>query len=88
MNLSKINDIRIGSRVLAGFFIVTTLLIIIGVQTLRSMGEIDARTVDIIQTSPLVNAAMEMKLSVSRNLLVTMKILNSKKTDTLKEELK
>ncbi|MFQ5560146.1 MAG: methyl-accepting chemotaxis protein, partial [Nitrospinota bacterium] len=28
------------------------------------------------------------KLAVSRNLLVTMKILNSKKTDTLKEELK
>ena len=74
MNLN-IQDWKIGSKLYAGFLLVTLVLIIVGGLGYRSVGNMGAKTTEILHSSPLMDSAMEMKISVARDMQMIMELL-------------
>ncbi len=71
----NINNLKIGSKLLTSFLIVSTVLVIVGWMGFQSIKSIESATDEIIETAPLVDAAMEMKYAVGRDMQMIMEIL-------------
>jgi len=74
MNLN-IQNWKIGSKLYAGFFMVTLVLMIVGGLGYRSVGNMSAKTTEILHSSPLMDSAMEMKIAVARDMQMIMELL-------------
>jgi len=74
MNMN-IKDWKIGKKLYGGFGLVTLILIIVGVLAYWNIHKIDAKTTEITHSSPLMDAAMEMKIAVARDMQMIMELL-------------
>jgi len=71
----NLRDWKIGSKLYAGFLLVTLVLMIVGGLGYRNVGNMSAKTTDILHSSPLMDSAMEMKISVARDMQMIMELL-------------
>lgn len=79
----NIGDWKIGTKLNAAFLIISTVLLIVGglgYQNIQSMGD---STENILQTVPLKEAAMKMKLSVAQDMQMIMELLVSENDEAL-----
>lgn len=80
--LKKIRDLKIRVKLMGSFIIISLILVLVGLTGYISLSSMTRKTENIIQTSPLIDAAMEMKLSVQSDMQLIMEILDSdNKTD-------
>ncbi len=84
MNLN-IRDWKIGSKLYAGFSLVTLVLIVVGGLGYRSVGNMSAKTTDILHSVPLMDSAMEMKIAVARDMQMIMELLAATNQSELDE---
>jgi methyl-accepting chemotaxis protein len=78
-----LNDLSIRKKQLGGFMLVNTITIIIvftGIFGLKSVRQNFER---VIKTSPLIDAAMEMKIAVARDMQMIMEIIASRSKQSL-----
>jgi CHASE3 domain sensor protein len=71
----NIKDWKIGRKLSGGFGLVTLILIIVGGLAYWNIHKIDAKTTEITHSSPLMDAAMEMKIAVARDMQMIMEVM-------------
>jgi len=76
MNLN-IREWEIGTKLIAGFLSVTVILAVGGWLGYRSMDAMSAKTEDIVTAGPWLEAAMEMKYAVARQMQMIMEMLEA-----------
>lgn len=69
-------DLKIGSKLTAGFLLVASALLVMGAVQFYSLSSMRAKTRDILEAAPLVYAAKEMRFSTARNLQVMKEMLS------------
>ena len=69
------SDWRIGTKLLAAFLLISTILLTVGGFGYRNISLMDEKTEEILRVYPLVNAAMEMKLAVARDMQMIMEMM-------------
>ena len=74
MNLN-IRDWKIGSKLYAGFLLITLVLMVVGGLGYRNVGNMSTKTTEILHSSPWMDSAMEMKISVARDMQMIMELL-------------
>jgi methyl-accepting chemotaxis protein len=84
-NMLNIDNIKVGTKLVGGFLIVTAILVMGGVLGYRNISEMGNKTTDILQATPLVDAAMEMKLAVRSDMQMIMELLASEEKKGLEE---
>ena len=70
-----IKNLKIGVKQLIGFTTVILLLIVVGAVGYGGINTINKNLYEIVTTAPLVDAAMEMKMSVARDMQMIMEML-------------
>lgn len=68
-------DWKMRTKLISAFLLVASITIIVGLIGYRSMMTMSENTEEILQTSPLVDAAMEMKISVARDMQMIMEMI-------------
>ncbi len=81
----NIGDWKIGTKLIGAFLVVSAILVVVGGLAYRNMQEMGLKTQDILRASPLVDAAMEMKISVARDLQMVMELLAAPDAKALNE---
>ena len=71
------NNLRLGTKLIMGFLGVALVVLFVGLLGYRSISSLDSNMVDVVEAAPLVDAAMEMKLSVATDMQMIMEILDS-----------
>lgn len=79
-----LGNIKIGTRLIGGFLLITAVLVIVGMLGYRSIAEMNTKTTEILEVAPLVDSAMEMKISVSSDMQIIMELLAAGDQDELK----
>ena len=67
----------LGKKLISGFVIVALVVLVVGIIGYRSAENMATETTTILETSPLVEAAMEMMLSVEGDKLVVMDLMSA-----------
>ncbi len=70
-------NVSLGKKLIAGFIAVALAVLIVGLVGFRAATVMDNETKIILETFPLVDAAMEMKLAVSKDQLGIMEMLEA-----------
>ena len=70
-----LSNMRIGTRLGGGFLLVTAIMVVVGAIAYFGMSNMSAKTTNIMETSPLVDAAMEIKFSMKGEQLMVMEML-------------
>jgi methyl-accepting chemotaxis protein len=70
-----LKDFKLRTKQLGGFLLVCGILVVVGFVGYGGIKGINARMQDIVETAPLLDAAMEMKLAVARDMQVIMELL-------------
>ncbi len=81
----SLGNIKLGVKLLGGFFLVTVVLVIVGVLGFRSLSQMDAKTKEILGAVPLADAAMEMQLAVHSDMLMLMEMFEAETQDEVEE---
>lgn len=76
-------DLSIRNKLLAGFGSVTGVLVLAGIILMANITQMSMKTTNIIEEFPLVDAAMEMKLSVAQVLAETSNMITSASQEQL-----
>ncbi|MBF0127827.1 MAG: methyl-accepting chemotaxis protein [Magnetococcales bacterium] len=71
----NIKDWTIGSKLIGAFLTVVMVLVVVGGLGYRNISRMSEKTTEIVETAPLSNAAMEMNLSVARDMQMIMELL-------------
>ncbi len=79
------SNMRIGTRLGGGFLLVTAIMIVVGAIAYFGMTNMSAKTTNIMETSPLVGAAMEVKFSMKGEQLMVMEMLAAENKEDLGE---
>ncbi|MBF0288918.1 MAG: MCP four helix bundle domain-containing protein [SAR324 cluster bacterium] len=79
---------KLGTKLIGGFLLVTAILLIVGTLGYRSISDMESKTQSIIEASPLVDAAMEMKLAVRFDMQLIMELLAAGNPEELNEAWK
>ncbi len=78
-------NMKLGTKLIGGFLLVTAILVVVGVLGYRSISSMESRTRDIIEAAPLVDAAMEMKLAVRADMQIIMELLEAGNQEELND---
>ena len=81
----SLGNIKLGIKLLGGFFLVTVVLIIVGVLGYRSLALMDTKTSEILGAVPLADAAMEMQLAVRSDMQMIMEFLAAGDQNEIRE---
>nr|CRH07143.1 Putative methyl-accepting chemotaxis sensory transducer [Candidatus Magnetococcus massalia] len=81
----SLNDLKIGTKLLGGFITVSLVLMVVGLLGYSQIQKMSAATQHIIRSTPYGEAAMEMKLSVARDMQMIMELLASEDKKSLEE---
>ncbi|MBF0445662.1 MAG: methyl-accepting chemotaxis protein [Magnetococcales bacterium] len=81
----NIDNIRVGTKLIGGFLMVTAILVFGGALGYKNITEMGNKTTDILHATPLVDSAMEMKLAVRSDMQMIMELLASKDKKGLDE---
>ncbi len=71
-----LKNLKLRTKQLGGFLIASAILVVVGLVGYGGMRGINARMQHIIETTPLMDAAMEMKIAVARDMQMIMELLN------------
>ena len=71
----NINDWKIRTKLLSAFFLVTSILVTVGLLGYFNINDMQKKTIDILRSAPLVDSAMEMKLSVAQDMQMVMELI-------------
>jgi methyl-accepting chemotaxis protein len=83
--MSSIDDLKVGVKLIGGFLIVTAILVVVGMLGYSNINSMNDKTTTIIKTTSLVDAAMEMKISVRSDMQMIMEILAAEDQKSLDE---
>ncbi|MBF0620826.1 MAG: HAMP domain-containing protein [Magnetococcales bacterium] len=75
--MPSIQDLKIGTKLIASFLIIAFILLVVGGLGYRNTNSMSASTERILQTAPLVDGAMSMRISVARDMQMIMELLAS-----------
>ena len=78
-----LGNMKVRTKLLSGFLLIATILLIVGVVGYLSTNTISDGVDEIVEATPLVDAAMEMKISVARDMQMVMELLESPDTEEL-----
>ncbi len=78
-------NLKLPVKQLIGFFLITLILIVVVFVGFRSIGTINAKMQTILETTPLVEAVLEIKVAVAKDLQVVMALTTALDTDELTE---
>ena len=78
-----LKNMRIGMKQACGFLLVAAIVAVAGGVGINGLSKIGGRLTEITQTTPLVDAAMEMKISVARDMQMIMELLASQTGEEL-----
>jgi len=78
-----LKDMKITMKLLLSFSIVALLVLFAGLSGYLGISKIDTNLQDIVETTPLVDAALAMKVSVGQDLQNIVEILTAKNKDEL-----
>ncbi|MBF0195042.1 MAG: MCP four helix bundle domain-containing protein [Magnetococcales bacterium] len=81
----NIDNIKVGSKLIGGFLIVTTILVVGGALGYLNISKMSDKTNDILHAAPLVASAKEMKLAVRSDMQMIMEMLASEDKKGLEE---
>jgi methyl-accepting chemotaxis protein len=70
-----LKDLSLRKKMISGFLLVSVITIIVVVAGITGLKSIRTNFNDVIQTAPLIDAAMEMKISVARDMQMIMELL-------------
>ena len=73
--MKTIDNIKIGTKLISGFLLVTTILLVVGTVGYQNIATLGEKTKEIIQTTPLADATLEMKLAVRSDMQMIMELL-------------
>ncbi|MEG3637620.1 HAMP domain-containing methyl-accepting chemotaxis protein [Magnetococcus sp. PR-3] len=73
----KLQDLKIGIKLSLSFFIIAIIMLIVGMVGYLNIGQINQKTEEIVTTSPLISAALEMKLTVQHDMQLIMEFLEA-----------
>ena len=76
-------NMKIGMKQICGFLLVTVIVAVAGVTGINGLNSVGVRLTEITHTSPLVDATMEMKINVARDLQMIMEILEAENQEKL-----
>ncbi len=71
----NIQDWKIGTKLITAFLMVAAILFIVGMVGYVNISEMEEKTDGIVKSSPLIDAAMEMKMSVQKDMQLIMELL-------------
>ncbi|MGL1903001.1 MAG: methyl-accepting chemotaxis protein [Fibrobacterales bacterium] len=71
------------AKLLTGFLTIAGVVLIVGLLGLYSVNNMESTSREIIEASPLMDAAMEMKISVARDMQMIMELLASSNIEDL-----
>ena len=80
-----LKNLRLPVKQLIGFFLITGILIAVVFVGLRSLGDINSKMQTILETTPLIDAVKEIKITVAEELQVVMALTTALDTDELAE---
>lgn len=80
-----LKNFKMLSKQLIGFGLVTVIALVIGFIGYREIHHQRAELESVLKTAPLIDAAMEMKLSVARDMRIFMEILSADRQSALDE---
>jgi len=80
-----LKDLRLPVKQLIGFLMITLILIAVVFVGFRSIGNINAKLQTILETTPLVDAVKEIKISVAQDLQVVFALSTALDTDELND---
>ena len=83
--MSWFRNLKIGNKLLSGFIAVIVVLVIIGSMGVINLITMNQKVQDMIEGAPLIDAAMEMKLSVAQDMQIIMELLASENINELDE---
>lgn len=78
-----LKDLSIGKKLLGGFLITSVITVFVVVTGLMGISKIQSNFKVALETSPLIDAAMEMKISVARDMQMIMELLASENKSDL-----
>jgi len=78
-------NMALRTRLISGFLSISVVVLIIGLLGYATVVNMEENTTEIIKLTPLVDAAMEMKLSVARDMQMIMELLMAEDKNDLDE---
>jgi len=76
MNL-RFSEWKIGTKFMVAISLISLILLIVGGFSYRNIAHMDDKTKEILRTSPLVDASMEMRMAVARDMQMIMELLTA-----------
>ena len=70
----QIKNWKIGTKLTVAFIAITLIILTVGLFNYQGMNTMQSKTQDILRASPWVDAAMEMKLSVTTDMQYVMEL--------------
>ncbi|ABK44901.1 methyl-accepting chemotaxis sensory transducer [Magnetococcus marinus MC-1] len=81
----SVENLKIGTKLIAAFMTLVTILLLVGWMGYVNINQVKEKTDDIVHASPLISAAMEMKLSVQLDMQLIMEFLAAADAGELNE---
>ncbi len=81
----NMKNMSLNKKLGVGFALVAVVLLIVGIMGFLSIKKMEMNTQSIIEAAPLVDAGMEMKISVARDMQMIMELLAAKTVPELDE---
>ena len=79
----RFSDWKIGTKLIVAILLISVILVVVGGFSYRNIALMDEKTHEILDTSPLVDASMEMRLAVVRDMQMIMELLASQDKEQL-----
>ena len=80
-----LNKMRLKGKLLSGFLTVVAVLLMVGLLGYNGIIEMEGETTEIVESSTLVDSAMEMKIAVARDMQMIMELLAAENLADLDE---
>lgn len=68
-------NIKLSTKQIGGFLVISLILVVVGLVGYSSINQIEAKLGTLVKSSPLIDAAMEMKLAVRTDMQLIMEML-------------
>ncbi len=78
-------NMKLGTKLLTGFILVSTVLLVVGLIQYLFLSKLSAEAEEMTQASTLIDAAMEMKISVTKSQQLIMELLAAESVDELEK---
>ena len=78
-----LKDLSLGKKQMGGFILVSAITIIVALFAISGFRTVGTHFRSVIESAPLIDAAMEMKMAVARDMQMIMELLASQSKEKL-----